>query len=236
MIFRSELDNNGVVKFVDRAQPSVPDADRTVDEPTRQRILELLLAHGSLTAAQLAERLELTAAGVRRHLGALSEAGAIHALEPEAPQGRGRPARRYQLTPAGRSGFGDAYDDLALSAMAELVEMVGPDAVGRVAEKRLREVEADYRRRRADQPDADPVQQLADALNAAGYFASAADDGELCQHHCPVAHVAAEFPQLCEAETHFFARLLGTDVSRSATIALGDVTCRMGTTTGKVNA
>jgi predicted ArsR family transcriptional regulator len=40
-----------------------------------------------------------------------------------------------------------------------------------------------------------------------------------------VAHVAAEFPQLCEAETQAFARLLGTHVQRLATIAHGDGVC-----------
>ena len=49
--------------------------------------------------------------------------------------------------------------------------------------------------------------------------------GQLCQHHCPVAHVAAEFPQLCEAETRAFERLLGTHVQRLATIARGDAVC-----------
>ncbi|GAA1225797.1 transcriptional regulator [Prauserella halophila] len=48
---------------------------------------------------------------------------------------------------------------------------------------------------------------------------------QLCQHHCPVAHVAAEFPQLCEAETEAFAQLLGTHVQRLATIARGDAAC-----------
>jgi predicted ArsR family transcriptional regulator len=48
---------------------------------------------------------------------------------------------------------------------------------------------------------------------------------QLCQHHCPVAHVAAEFPQLCEAETEVFARLLGKHVQRLATIAHGDGVC-----------
>ena len=48
---------------------------------------------------------------------------------------------------------------------------------------------------------------------------------ELCQHHCPVAHVAAEFPQLCEAETEAFGRLLGTPVQRLATISRGDGIC-----------
>ena len=48
---------------------------------------------------------------------------------------------------------------------------------------------------------------------------------ELCQHHCPIAHVAAEFPQLCEAETEALSRVLGTHVQRLATIAHGDGVC-----------
>ena len=56
---------------------------------------------------------------------------------------------------------------------------------------------------------------------------------QLCQHHCPVAHVAAEFPQLCEAETEIFARLLGRHVQRLATIAHGDGVCTTFIPTGK---
>jgi hypothetical protein len=37
--------------------------------------------------------------------------------------------------------------------------------------------------------------------------------------------VAAKFPQLCEAETEAFGRLLGTPVQRLATIAHGDGIC-----------
>ena len=69
---------------------------------------------------------------------------------------------------------------------------------------------------------------LAEALTSEGYAASTRDVGsgeQLCQHHCPVAHVAAEFPQLCEAETAAFADLLGTHVQRLATIARGDAAC-----------
>jgi hypothetical protein len=40
-----------------------------------------------------------------------------------------------------------------------------------------------------------------------------------------VAHVAAEFPQLCEAETAVIGRLVGTHVQRLATIAHGDGIC-----------
>jgi predicted ArsR family transcriptional regulator len=40
-----------------------------------------------------------------------------------------------------------------------------------------------------------------------------------------VAHVAAEFPQLCDAETAVISRLIGTHVQRLATIAHGDGVC-----------
>ena len=66
------------------------------------------------------------------------------------------------------------------------------------------------------------------ALTAEGYAATASaisGGGQLCQHHCPVAHVAAEFPQLCEAETAVIGRLVGTHVQRLATIAHGDGIC-----------
>ena len=180
-----------------------------------------------MTAAQLADELGLTTAGVRRHLAVLDEAQQITSREESGPRGRGRPARHYQLTSRGRRQFGQAYDDLALSAIAELVDAAGPEALDRLANKRFAQLEADFRRRRAEEPEADPAELLADALSAAGYFASTDEGGQLCQHHCPVANVAEQFPQLCEAETHVFSRLLGIDVSRSATIASGDVACRV---------
>ena len=85
--------------------------------------------------------------------------------------------------------------------------------------------------RRCAEAGDDPLaraEALADALTAEGYAAAAstiASGGQLCQHHCPVAHVAAEFPQLCEAETAVISRLLGTHVQRLATIAHGDGVC-----------
>jgi len=71
-------------------------------------------------------------------------------------------------------------------------------------------------------------EDLAEFLTKEGYATSVQPKGlgqELCQHHCPIAHVAAEFPQLCEAETELFSRLLGTHVQRLATIAHGDGVC-----------
>ena len=69
---------------------------------------------------------------------------------------------------------------------------------------------------------------LAKLLTAEGFAATTHKKGmgeEVCQHHCPIAHVAAEFPELCEAETAAFSAILGTHVQRLATIAHGDGVC-----------
>jgi len=79
-----------------------------------------------------------------------------------------------------------------------------------------------------DQPDIEPTEALARALTQEGYAASVRTGpvGEqLCQQHCPVSHVAHEFPQLCEAETEMFGKILGRHVQRLATIAHGDGVC-----------
>ena len=108
------------------------------------------------------------------------------------------------------------------------------DAVRAVAERQLAGLEArassavEGAVRAAQGEPVDRAQALAAALTAEGYAATASaisGGGQLCQHHCPVAHVAAEFPQLCEAETAAISRVLGRHVQRLATIAHGDGVC-----------
>ena len=207
------------------------------ERETRARIARLILEHGPVTAAGLSGRLGLTPAAVRRHLDNLLTDGMIEAREARCygSRGRGRPARMFAITDAGRSAFEHAYDDLASSALRFLAERAGPGAVAEFARRQVADLESRYRPVVDAAPAARRVQALAEALTADGYAASAraapaAGSGEqlgeeLCQHHCPVAHVAAEFPQLCEAETEAFGRLLGTPVQRLATISRGDGIC-----------
>ena len=218
------------------------------ERSTRARIARLILENGPVSAAALSTRLGLTPAAVRRHLDGLLAGGMIEVRSARRPasRGRGRPAKLFVITDAGRSAFEHAYDDLATSALRFLAEVAGPGAVAEFARRQVAELE---RRYRPVMESADPgakVQALAEALSADGYAASAigapasgpvppgahgpaltmlAGGEQLCQHHCPVAHVAAEFPQLCEAETEAFGRLLGTPVQRLATIAHGDGIC-----------
>ncbi|MGW6727005.1 helix-turn-helix transcriptional regulator [Nocardia sp. NPDC055029] len=199
---------------------------------TRAAIVQLLLEDGPITATAIGTALGLAPAGVRRHLDALIDAGQARASRsaPWQQKGRGRPAKQYQLTAAGRGNLGHAYDDLAGAAIRQLGEIGGDAAIADFARKRVNvivdgiEPVAEHT---APQIEA-KVEEIAEAFTDAGFAATTRQVGtgvQICQHHCPVAHVAEEFPQLCDAELDAFRDLLGTHVQRLATIANGDCAC-----------
>jgi predicted ArsR family transcriptional regulator len=194
---------------------------------TRESVARLILELGPQTAAALATQLSLSPAAIRRHLDALVGDGLLIECDSRRPvrRGRGRPARTYSLTEDGRNAFPHAYDDLANTALRYLRDTGGDAMVTAFAEHRAAQIEA------VIAPvigGPDRALALAGALTTQGYAATTERAGagvQICQHHCPVAHVAAEFPELCEAETRAFERVLGTYVQRLATIAHGDGVC-----------
>ena len=204
------------------------------DGRTRDLIVRRLLEHGPTTAMDLAGVLGLSGAAVRRHLEALVVDGTVCTRDaPRASgRGRGRPARQHLLTEQGRRRAGRGEDDvadLAVAALRELAGAAGEEAVRAFARRRVLGLLAEHRDGIGAVADrAQRVGALAGALSHEGYAASSrptSSGAQLCQHHCPVAGVAAEFPQLCEAETEVFAELLGTHVQRLSTIARGDAAC-----------
>jgi predicted ArsR family transcriptional regulator len=190
-----------------------------------------VMVNGPSTAAGLAQRLELTPAAVRRHLDHLLEDGTLEAREPRSGRvrGRGRPAKVFALTAAGRNSLDQAYDDLAVQAIRFLAETGGKAAVRQFAERRANKIEQRFGDLVQAQPDLAPVDAIAQVFTEEGYAAAVRDlpvGEQLCQQHCPVSHVAHEFPELCEAETAAISRMLGgRHVQRLATIAHGDGVC-----------
>jgi predicted ArsR family transcriptional regulator len=203
------------------------------DLPTRDAIARLILEHGPATAATLSQALALTPAGIRRHLDLLVADGILEAREPRtsSARGRGRPSKVFLMTDAGREKFEHTYDDLAVSALNFMASHSGEQLVAAFAQSRADDIEAkanEYIEQNKTSRKNDKAALLAEFLTDQGYAASVEDRGmgeEICQHHCPIAHVASAYPQLCEAETQAFSRLLGTHVQRLATIAHGDGVC-----------
>ena len=217
----------------DRTTSDVDAATR--DARTRDRVLAVISERGPITAAGIAAHLRLTATGVRRHLDQLADEGSVTSRAPQlGKRGRGRPAREWVVGDTGHDHLGTDYGGLATDAMRFLRTQAGDAAVRSFADERMAELEERVSvgvAAAGDDPQ-DRTRALVDALRAEGYAASARPVGEdstvgvqLCQGHCPIQHVAAEFPELCEAETDAFSRLLGVHVQRLATLAQGDHVC-----------
>jgi len=212
---------------------------------TRERVSRTVLTRGPVTAAQLSAELGVTPAAVRRHLDALAADGLVRQAPLAAgSRGPGRPARGWVATEAAHAAEPGAYDDLATAALAALERELGRGALERFAQARADELEARHRDQveAAGTAPAARAGALAQGLTGDGYAARAAVVGarhthqpgvQLCQGHCPVQSVAARYPELCEAETAAFSRLLGVPVRRLATLAAGHHACTTHVTTAR---
>jgi predicted ArsR family transcriptional regulator len=221
------------------------------DDRTRDRVLGAVLEHGPVSAAELGDLLGFTPAAVRRHLDHLSRSGVIEVKRvAKAGAGAGRPARRYVLSSQGQSSLGNDYLDIAALALKQLQAVAGEEAVRQFAVERF----ADMERRYAPEiekagPDITArARVLAEALSRDGFVASAASieakaplpaalsSVQLCQGHCPIQQLAAQFPVFCDVETEVFSRLVGVDVRRLSTLARGGHVCTTHIPTGRLAA
>lgn len=198
------------------------------DSRTRDAIARSILENGPSTAVVLGQRLNLTPSGIRRHLDLLIADGVLEARWPRSTiiRGRGRPSKVFVMSDVGREKFEHSYDDLAVAALKFMSAQSGEHFIKEFAQSRADDIEKKATAVMAKRSH--KTLALATFLTEQGYAASVVQrpmGEELCQHHCPIAHVAAEFPQLCEAETQAFSKLLGTHVQRLATIAHGDGVC-----------
>src|SRR3954470_12964491 len=182
-----EIRHTGVVKIQPGTATSALSAvDRPADR-TRDLVARTILETGPQNAADLAGRLGLSPAGIRRHLDALVADGLLLEREPRpaAHRGRGRPARSYALTDAGRAAFPHAYDDLASTALRYLRATGGEDAVTAFAEHRAKTL-AEHLAPDVDRnaPLATRAEHMARSLTAHGYAATTAQAGsgiQVCQ-------------------------------------------------------
>ncbi|MEE1617579.1 helix-turn-helix transcriptional regulator [Brachybacterium sp. J153] len=232
---------------------TTPQQEPAGPHATRDRLIDAISAHGPITARQLAERFELTSAAVRRHLALLEADGVIEEHEvPVAHRGRGRPSKTFVLSKAAHEKLPGGYDELAVLAVAELARRGGEDAVAQLAARRIADWEsalsAEVERREAAGERitrSRRIELLAELLTDRGYATTVRPlhvplptaggrpgeiprtlvTAQLCHGRCPVLDVAADHPELCEAESELISRIIGAPVQRLATLAQGAHVC-----------
>jgi DeoR family transcriptional regulator, suf operon transcriptional repressor len=192
----------------------------------RGDILVALKKAQPLTAKELAERFGVTPNALRRHLKELEGSGLV--CFRRETHGVGGPRFAYALTELGETLFPRAYER-ALTGALELVRREhGESGVAELFARHWSEVADEIAPRLASLAPAERVELLAELMSGEGYMAEAvAGDGEsvIRQHNCAIRAVAERFPEVCAAEAHFLARVLGAPVERRRHMLAGCNAC-----------
>jgi DeoR family suf operon transcriptional repressor len=186
--------------------------------PTQRHVLEVLKRHGEVTPDELAVALEISSSAVRQHLAALRTAGLVVSHKDHG--NAGRPADRYQATTLAEPLFALAADTLPIELL-EHMEAEEPALIGRVFDRRRRQMVDDAENRLAGKTVDEQVAILTELLDEQGYLADfeAITDGHfrINLHNCAIWAVASRFPQACAAELDYLRALIPEAIVERAT-------------------
>ncbi|HSH25463.1 MAG TPA: metalloregulator ArsR/SmtB family transcription factor [Massilibacterium sp.] len=196
---------------------------------TREEILHLLKHDVEMTVTQLANELGITEMAVRRHLNALEKDGYVETTL--IRQAMGRPLHIYFLTDLGHELFPRQYDQLSLTLLEELEDMLSRDVVRQLFEKRQQGMIDTYKKKlRRLQSKEEKIQALAEIQDENGYMVEVEEkiDGtvHIRQYNCPISKVAKNYKEACSCEMKLYRDILETEkVECKSRLSDGDACC-----------
>jgi DeoR family suf operon transcriptional repressor len=177
--------------------------------PAQRHVLEVLKRHGEVTPDELAVALKISSSAVRQHLAALRTAGLVVSRKDHGHAGR--PAERYRATTLAEPLFANADDRLPIELL-EHMEVEEPELIGRVFDRRRRQMVDDAENRLAGRTVDERVAILTELLDEQGYLADfeavTAGHFRINLHNCAIWAVANRYPQACAAELDYFRALI----------------------------
>ncbi|WP_085907673.1 helix-turn-helix transcriptional regulator [Kiloniella majae] len=185
---------------------------------TEDAILALLKARGAMQAVDLAEKLSMTAIGMRQHLKRMSMEGIIQkAAVDVSVSGAGRPAVSWELTAESHNTFGDSHALLTRDLIESARAVFGDQGVDQLVNYREQQTLKNYTVALSEASSLeDRVQKLVELREQEGYMASAEPDNDggflFIENHCPICTAATICQGFCRAELSVFRSVLGPDV------------------------
>ena len=187
---------------------------------TEDAILALLKARGSMSAVDLAGKLNMTAIGMRQHLKRMSETGMIEAspVVSSESKGAGRPAASWELTAQSHNKFGDSHALLTKDLIEGARAVFGEEGVEQLVAYRENQTLKLYQEEMSASLSLEArVAQLVTLREQEGYMAEAEEDGQggflFIENHCPICTAAMACQGFCRAELSVFRTVLGPDVA-----------------------
>ena len=201
---------------------------------TSEVILRLLKSEGALTARIIADKLNMTTMGVRKHLLALLDDKAIRYEDIKAK--RGRPTRYWTLLPLSNKYFNDGHKDLSVQLIDSVKTVFGDEGLNSLIKHREMESYSQYSLVLNPLPVLHAkLTALAKLRSKDGYMASVTTEENndnsisywLMENHCPICTAATSCVNFCHSELALFQQLLSehATVMRTEHIVAGARRC-----------
>jgi predicted ArsR family transcriptional regulator len=202
---------------------------RPLDIPASDvAILDLLRKRESLTVAQLADYMSVTATAVRQRLNRLMGMGLIERRATKAA--RGRPSHHYALTASGRRKTGSNFADLAVALWEEVRAIKDPEVrkglLQRIAQRMAEQMAAS-----GSAPGvslAERMQSVANLFHERGIPFEVETHGALpvlTALACPYPGLAETDRTVCSMERLAFSEMLGEPVRLTRCRLDGETCC-----------
>jgi predicted ArsR family transcriptional regulator len=195
---------------------------------TREQILHLLKKYRSMSANEIAERLQVTDIAIRKHLINLEKDRLIEAEL--VRQSIGRPSNVYSLTKQGEQFFPRNYSDITLDFLNDISAMSGKEMIGQLFKHREERLKDKYEERVVGDTLEERVGYLADIQDEKGYMielvkSEGMEKYLLTEYNCPIHDIAMNYNEACSSELSLFRRVLNADVEQLECKAKGGHKC-----------
>ncbi len=192
---------------------------------------------GRLTAADLAERLEVSLNAVRHHLKEL-ESEQLVEYDRER-RGVGAPAFAYRLTERGEALFPRRYEGTLLQLLDQVERRDGRQAAVSMLESQFDTIAERLEPLLAGALPENRLELVSRAMADEGFMTEwreTAETTDIVSHNCALLAVAERFPELCDAERRFLTRTLDASVERVSHILNGCGACEYSVRFGQPRA
>jgi predicted ArsR family transcriptional regulator len=191
--------------------------DNSVQHPTRERIARAMKLKDALTVREISASLGVTFEAARKTLAEMQREGM--AEHTSVATGRGRPAKKWALTPLGEKLLPTKTSELLSQMLGEI-----SSSKNQIFSKRLFAEMADSK-----------AQKILDSASTANDEARDNDefvsiekiDGQtaVVEKNCPFIDVSLDHPSICSLTTNVIGQVSGKKVKRAKSFQAGDGMC-----------
>lgn len=184
-----------------------------MEKTAGEQILMFLKMRTEATSLEVAQKLDITKEGARKHLISLANKGLIEPVLKNI--GVGRPSTYYILTSNGLSKFPDTHADITVQLLRSVKNLLGENALDLLINDREKVAYDRYQIAMENRVTLEErLETLVKLRNDEGYMAewNTIDEAYyLTENHCPICAAARECQGFCRSELKNFQTIIGEE-------------------------